>query len=587
MLETSPFARRKSLINTWKPKPSQIYVEPDGKRFICHFDKIFDNPKLSGFNIFFINKGSYENQLDLITRYTNFFMNIYDTDNELALAYLKCQFILLEDKRYNADNMEAFISFIYEIMFTPSIVKKITKMVEDNYLDDIESDTSEKKKYMKNERKHLESLEFTNQHIKILLRISFGMKIMSPVLFHFLYINHIKIDKDSEIIYYFYDRLFEIFGYSNLYEYYDGDGKLNNKGIEPEVVENGVKEGWLTPVENGYETYYYKDDGSYYTLGKINMFNKLFVYVKAKVHESYSNNSLIFDQREIFGIDLYTVINLFTKKVLISENMVKYRFNENWDIKQKKYRENIIGFNKTIIKFQLTYFIKDQYQKNVTEVTNTRNSDGLSSVDKMAMNLTKIDEGKIIMAEVNLDMTIERLNRMIDVDISEEEIAYYRKHMNPHKLQIQLIYSYFAKYFGGYEDLNLAIRKDYIRLALKLKKKLLIDAGYDKSEYGKIHQTAIPYILTGNFEDEMSTRTIRNSKFLALINDSYLWQNLIDNKYRLLEEEKPGYILQLLSKFINTRFSYVVYEKPEMLGQDIQYSDVKIADELLFFLNSF
>ena len=31
------------------------------------------------------------------------------------------------------------------------------------------------KKYLKNEKKHLESLEFTNQHIKILLRISFGM----------------------------------------------------------------------------------------------------------------------------------------------------------------------------------------------------------------------------------------------------------------------------------------------------------------------------------------------------------------------------------------------------------------------------
>jgi len=205
----------------------------------------------------------------------------------------------------------------------------------------------------------------------------------------------------------------------------------------------------------------------------------------------------------------------------------------------------------------------------------------------MAMNMTKIDEGMTIMAEINLEETIKRLNTMIDIDVPEEEIAYYRKHMYPHKLQIQLVYSYFAKYFGGYEDLNLAVRRDYIRLALKLKKKLLVDAGYDDSEYGMIHQTAIPYILTGNFEDELSTRTIRNSKFLALINESYLWQNLIHNKYRLLEEEKPGYILQLLSKFINTKFSYVVYEMPDVLGEEIVYSDEKIADELLFFLNSF
>ena len=97
--------------------------------------------------------------------------------------------------------------------------------------------------------------------------------------------------------------------------------------------------------------------------------------------ESNSNNSPIFEQREIFGTDVFSVINQFTKKVLISENMVKYKFNENWDPKQKKYKENVIGFNKTIIKFQLNYFLKDQYTKNLTEITNAKTTDGLSGID--------------------------------------------------------------------------------------------------------------------------------------------------------------------------------------------------------------
>jgi len=345
---TTYIPRKKSLINTWKPKASQIYVEPDGKKFICHFDKILGNHDFINYNVFVISKGSYENQLDLITDYTNFFMNVYDPDDELVTAYLKCQTSLLEDRRYDADSMDSFIEFIYEIIFTPSIVKKINKMVEDNYLDDIESNTEEKKKYMKNEKKHLESLEFTNQHIKILLRISFGMKIMSPVLFHYLYLNHIKIEKDSEIIFRFYQKLFEIFGYGDVYEYFSDAGELIEKGIKQEVIDQGIQSGWFYPIERGYETYYYLQDGSYYTLSKINMYNKLFVYVKAKVLESYSNNSLIFEQREIFGVDLYSVINLFTKKVLISENMVKYKFPETYDVKQKKFKENIIGFNKTM-----------------------------------------------------------------------------------------------------------------------------------------------------------------------------------------------------------------------------------------------
>ena len=37
--------------------------------------------------------------------------------------------------------------------------------------------------------------------------------------------------------------------------------------------------------------------------------------------------------------------------------------------------------NKTIIKFQLNYFLKDQYVKNLTEITNAKTTDGLSGID--------------------------------------------------------------------------------------------------------------------------------------------------------------------------------------------------------------
>ena len=56
----------------------------------------------------------------------------------------------------------------------------------------------------------------------------------------------------------------------------------------------------------------------------------------------------MFEQRDILGDDEYSVIHQFLHKVLISENVVKYRFNEHWDPKQKKFKENIVGFNKTI-----------------------------------------------------------------------------------------------------------------------------------------------------------------------------------------------------------------------------------------------
>ena len=84
--------RKTSKINTWKPKSNQILVEPDGKIFICHFDKIFQQPKLEKYNKFYIQKISYVNHLDIITKYINFFINCYDDDNELVNAYLKVKF---------------------------------------------------------------------------------------------------------------------------------------------------------------------------------------------------------------------------------------------------------------------------------------------------------------------------------------------------------------------------------------------------------------------------------------------------------------------------------------------------------------
>ena len=204
----------------------------------------------------------------------------------------------------------------------------------------------------------------------------------------------------------------------------------------------------------------------------------------------------------------------------------------------------------------------------------------------MLMNSTKIDEGVISLADINIRLTIERIKRDIDVPISDEEIDYYIAHHKPDKIQIQLVSAYYTKYFGSYRDLNLLTRRDYITLLLLLKKKLLIELGYETDENGEIHYASLPYILTGNLVDKVNTRIIRNNKFIAKIEESYMYNELITKKYALLESIKPESIKQLLSSIVNTRFTYVTWEFPELLGTEIVYPEDKISDELLFFLNS-
>ena len=90
---------------------------------------------------------------------------------------------------------------------------------------------------------------------------------------------------------------------------------------------------------------------------------------KTKVLESNANNSTIFEQREIFGVDLYSVITQFTKVVLISENCAKYKFNEHWNAKQKKYSENVVGLKNKMAQLKLLFMrertCKFNYQPSV------------------------------------------------------------------------------------------------------------------------------------------------------------------------------------------------------------------------------
>ena len=200
----------RSKVAVWKPKPEDQIAQFDGKIFYLRFEKVFKPEKVGIYDKFYIKKTSYENQLETIVQYINFFMKFYDTDNEMITNYLTIKFAIDKRKLFTEENCDQLIDLIYEIFFTDSIIEKIKKLVDDNYLDDIES-SDDSKKYAKKEKKHLESLEFTNQQIKILLRISFGMKCIAPIMLHYAFVNKIKIDKDSDLIYNFYRRLFDIF----------------------------------------------------------------------------------------------------------------------------------------------------------------------------------------------------------------------------------------------------------------------------------------------------------------------------------------------------------------------------------------
>ena len=216
------------------------------------------------------------------------------------------------------------------------------------------------------------------------------------------------------------------------------------------------------------------------------------------------------------------------------------------------------------------------------------NDNGLSSVDKVLMTQSKIDEGIIALEDINIRLTIERLNEMYDVDISEDEIDFYMKNYVPSEIQVYLIYAYYAKYFGAYRPLNILNKRNFVKLALILKKQLLLSSGFDDDKE-KIRCTSLPYVLTGNLYDKVNMRNIRNTNFTSKIDMNYMYQKLTNpknGKYKHLASFKEDFIKNILSGYVNTRFTYCSYEHPERNGEEIIYSEEKICDEVLMLLNN-
>ena len=527
------YAKRSAEINTWKPRKSEeVITESDGNIFIVNFDKVFKGPTdVKKYNNFCVKKSSYEEHLKTFSRYINYFINKYDPENELVTAYFNLKYNLDCRHLFTKDNPNALIEMIYDKIFTPSICEKIRRMVHDNYLDDIEKPSDDEYKQA-SDKKYLESLEFKNKHIEILLRISTAQKIIVPVMYHYFTINHIKPDeltakKDISIVYDFFEPTFGLF----------------------------------------------EDD--------VNMFNKLYVYIKRKVIDSCFHNEKIFKQREIFGDDPGLLIEKFVKKQLISENIVKYHFNEVWDPKKKKYKENLIGLNKTIIKYKLLIFVKEIYSKTLTEMTNVRDADGLSASDKMEMKLTKMDKGVIILSEVNIKDTLRRLSEN-GIVISDDEVNYYLDHCIKSDIQTQMLRSINSKEFMSYRDQYIVPRRQTQMLTLLTKKKLLVQSMCNPNR--KYERPVLPFILTGNVSGKVNTRMVRNSKLLAKIEDDSDYQYLVNYKYKEMEELHPGYIKGILSTFIYTKFTYVTYEEPEKTGLEIEAPEDQICHEVIQFL---
>lgn len=575
MKEGKKELEKKAPIDKFRPSEKQRYVEASGKILAIHFDKIFGRPKqdpkylkdLANISEFVVTKSAYVKILDFIAKYINYFMVKYDPENELACAYLRLKTIIEKSKidrevlvpildadgkpiieemtdemgyplinnvtgkqitrelkkkevrqlpEINTiDDLVTLKNYIYETMFTPSICEKIRALVDDNYIEDVESDNA---KYHRSEKVYLENLEFNNHHIIIMNRISFGIKMICPVLFHALYYRNIKIEKETLTKIDFYEPLFRLF----------------------------------------------QDD--------VDMFNKLYVYTRTNISIKHKYNLVIFSQRESMGEDIKTVVDDFLKNKIIQDIIIKFEFSGS-----------VPKLIKVVINQQFKYFTQFKYQKDIIEISNDKDEEGLSGIDKMEMHRPKIDEGQIIYSDFNIEYSFRQIMEKFGDLVTDDEVQYYRKRVKPIDTVMQFVRDYWYPYFNQATDLE-NLGDKYWPLMIIMKKRLIADANRDPKSGEVYPDLFLPYVISGNLEGSFKQKAIRKENELREVKSSYVYTETM-KRYRSINEYDEHYFDNLLSKMAFSRFTYVCYEDPRWNGEPIEVPVKTIFADILSILN--
>lgn len=290
---------------------------PDDARFFClpktmiiRFNEELshvNNENIAALNEWRVTKLSYSSYLPKMCEELNFFEAMYDQEGELISALFRIKYLIdVDNISYTMKNFDAFKDLVYSTIFTPSMKDKIRRMVDENYVDDIEA---ENVRNMRNPdmlsimQRKKKSLEFLNEHVKAMIMISFGIKILSFIVNHFAVMRSINIQKNIDIFHRFYIDMFQVFDFP------------------------------------------------------FNIYNKIYAYVESKVASSYNFNKMIYEQQEIEGKDKSIIINQLMSRNVIIDNFIKFQMPQTWNHIKEQPNERVLSFLCSIINTHISIFI--------------------------------------------------------------------------------------------------------------------------------------------------------------------------------------------------------------------------------------
>ena len=297
----------------------------------------------------------------------------------------------------------------------------------------------------------------------------------------------------------------------------------------------------------------------------VDLHSKLWESVYSRVVVTKNSDKTFWNYVEIEGNSINKLTAGIYQKLIV-DIIPKYEIDQN-----------LINLNHVFINNNIDFTFMSDIQINYKPLNLAESSDEVSDYDKISINTARIDEGIIIINEVNIEMTINKLIKKYNLNISKKELEYYFDNLKKNELQEHILCNYFGKDLGNADCIYFCDRKQYITLLIILKH-ILMNNGF----------TILPEIIVGNINNINEKSTLGKKVLVDIITDKE-FEDLQSNKYNFTENntkdpDKQSMIIRLAANILNNKFMYGSYENKDKTEEEIEISNKNILKkEILDF----
>ena len=303
----------------------------------------------------------------------------------------------------------------------------------------------------------------------------------------------------------------------------------------------------------------------------VQVYNKLYIYIQKAIKKTLYTDKGGWENVNILGVSPEQ-FSMYLMEILTVNIMPKLNFTGDiMKFVTVVLRDNIINYN---LRTKFPYSIKCL---NDLDIGNKVEDDAIIKDSELfdSYNI-KHDETYVILREIYMDDTINKIANRMNIVIDPVELKWYTNPDNLHIHSIQTIFilNVFDEYFKGVDQIYALDEERYAKLMLILVKFL---------ETIGLHKL-IKYI-TGAKEGH-SIRRVNKNLLVSLENDPR-YINLVSNKYAFAKGylEKNNFIKDTILELINNIYKYNIYNDSRN-GTLIENNDVEIMNSVLEFFHT-